>query len=36
MISIRLSGLCLEDAGFLIGQRHEVQVEYEQLVLRTV
>lgn len=31
-----LSGLWLEDAGFLIGQRFEIEVSEGRLVLRTV
>jgi hypothetical protein len=31
-----LSGVWLEDAGFLIGRRYEVEVSEGQLVLRTV
>jgi len=31
-----LSGLWLEDAGFLIGQRFEIEVSAGRLVLRTV
>jgi hypothetical protein len=31
-----LSGLWLEDAGFLIGQRFEIEVSEGGLVLRTV
>jgi hypothetical protein len=31
-----LSGLWLEDTGFLIGQRYEIEVSEGRLVLRTV
>ena len=31
-----LSGLWLEDAGFLIGQRYEIQVSEGRLMLQTV
>lgn len=31
-----LSGLWLEDAGFLIGQRFEIEISEGRLVLRTV